>query len=294
MAIRLIDNHADRMAGLLIQQFKDSPRLNELVRALGEMSQNLEFAAWDTSRFRHLASAYGQQLDGLGEILGEPRFGRQDEVYRLWLYFRVFINTAKGRPEDLIEVCRFVTNAGAPGGDVKYWENWPASFQLYTDGPFIPGMPDPEDATELELDDGDLFELSDGDSLIVQPGKPEEINSLLDLLKSIAPVATGILAVCFSLGEYPFGMGGDLEPTDFLLEDGDELELDDGDTLLVQADDQAASEWGWFSEIISEEFRLDDNDTLELDGGDILAVIDADNPALDTTGAGVFIDVIQG
>ncbi len=294
MPIRLIDNHADRMAGLLIQQFKDSPRLNALVRALGEMAQDLEGAAWDTSRFRNLSSAYGQQLDGLGEILGEPRFGRSDEVYRLWLYFRIFINTSKGRPEDMIEVCRFVTNEGAAGGDVKYWENWPASLQLFTDGLFIPGTPDPDDAVDLELDDGDTLELSDGDTLEVQPGKPEEINSLVDILKSIAPVAVGILPVAFSLGVYPFGMGGDFVPSDFELSDGDALEFDDGDTLAVQAGDQSENEWGFFSEIVTEDLELDDGDALELDTGDILALIDGGNPAFDTTGAGGLIDVIQG
>jgi hypothetical protein len=283
-----------RAVRLLVRQFEGATRLEDLVNSGATLTQELAQAAWDTYTLRWIDTAFGAQLDGLGDILGELRFGRDDETYRLWLRFRIFINTSQGRPEDLIEVCRFVSNEGRAGGRVKYWENWPASVQLFTDGAFIPGMRDPYYDAILEFDDTALMELSDGSNLLINPGRPEHFNTLVDLLKSVSPVATGILPVGYSLGNFPFSVAGDLLPVDFSLDDGALLELDDGDTLAINPGIAPEGDGGGFAEIVPVGFALDDGALLELDSGDTLAVIDADDPAFDTTDSGVLIEVIQG
>lgn len=283
-----------RMVSLLLHQFHGAANLENLINGIGERGQDVEHTLWSIYNDRWLDTATGAQLDGLGDILGELRFGRDDDTYRLWLRFRIFINTSLGRPEDLIEVCRFVTNEGRDGGRVRYWENWPASVQLFTDGLFIPGMRDPFFDGLLELDDTALFELSDGSSLIINPGRPEHISSLIDLLKSVAPVAVGIIPVGYSLGNFPFSVAGDLLPVDFALDDGALLELDTGDTLAVNPSVASPGMGGGFAEIVPVGFALDDGALLELDSGDTLAVIDGGNPAFETTGAGMLIEVIQG
>lgn len=290
-----IENHADRMAGLLIQQFREAERMNAMVRALATTQQDAEDAIYHMASHRWLPAAYGAQLDALGDILGELRFGRSDDVYRTWLYFRIFINTSKGRPEDIIEILRFITNNGEPGGRVIYWENYPASVQLFTDGSFIPGaIIDTDLIAQLALENGDLLELENGDNLDTYPGLPEIVNTLLDMMRSVLPASVGILPISFSLGELAFGFVGDFVPAAFQLEDGDDLELDSGDTLDVSGGDVAASEWGFFADIVPVDFVLENGDLLEFSSGDTLAVIDSSDPTFDTEGAGGLVDVIQG
>lgn len=290
-----IDNHADRMAGLLIHQFRGAPRMNALVRALATTQQDAEDAVYHMASHRWLPSAYGAQLDALGDILGELRFGRSDDIYRMWLYFRIFINASKGTPEDIIEILRFITNEGEPGGRVIYWENHPASVQLFTDGPFVPGaIIDTDLFGPLTLDNGDYLTLDNGDYLIVYPGLPEIINTLLDMMRSVLPAAVGILPISFSLGNYPFGFVGDFVPATLTLDNGDYLELDDGNVLQVSGGDVGEWEWGGFADIGSYRLTLDNGDYLELDTGDILTVVDGEEPVIETDGAGGFIDVIQG
>jgi len=284
-----------RAVSLLVRQFEGATRLEDVVNSGATLTQELAQAACDTYTLRWIDTAFGAQLDGLGDILGELRFGRDDETYRLWLRFRIFINTSQGRPEDLIEACRFITNEGRAGGRVKYWENWPASVQLFTDGLFIPGARDPYYDGDLELENTDLFELENGDTLTINPGRPEHINTLLDLLKSIAPVAIGILPVGYSQGLFPFGVGGEIQPGSLLLEDGEMLELDNGtDTLGINPNEGVAGDGGGFAEIVASAFELENGDLLEFDSGDTLAVIDGDDPEFDVTGAGALIEVMQG
>ncbi len=286
-----IENLPERIAALLIQQFREPPKINALVLDLGGMEQIVEDAAWDTATLRWIDSAEGQQLDGLGEILGELRYGRPDDIYRLWLRFRIFINSSKGTPSDMMEILRFVTNEGAPGGRVKYWENWPASFQLFTDGLFIPGLPDPELAGELELDDQGLFLLDDFGSLLVNPGVPYIANSLIELMNLVRPVATGIMGIGFSLGAFPFSFAGNFEQTQFNLDDGGTLEFNDGSEFWVNAGDTTLPEGGSFASFALQDFALDDGGLLEFDSGDTLAVVES---LIDTVGAGALVSVLQG
>lgn len=79
---------------------------------------------------RSIDTAIGVQLDKVGEIVGEARQGRDDETYRQYIRFRVFINISKGRPYDLIYATRFSTQAD----HVQYIEMYPCLAILCSDG----------------------------------------------------------------------------------------------------------------------------------------------------------------
>lgn len=89
--------------------------------------QELEDVLWDLLTLRHLSSATGKQLDGLGEIVGEPRGSTDDEVYRDGLYLKLLINTSEGTPERIIEIVDRV----AGGSFVQYSDRPPACAHVY-------------------------------------------------------------------------------------------------------------------------------------------------------------------
>jgi len=104
-------DHAGVAQGLLPGQFINSTNLRALVEALVGVSnpvtwtiQELEDTLFDLLNNRWLSTAVGEQLDKMGEVLGESRLSAVDAEYRDALYLRVLINVSEGEPERLIEV----------------------------------------------------------------------------------------------------------------------------------------------------------------------------------------------
>ncbi len=48
-------------------------------------------------------------LDTIGKIVGQPREGRDDETYRIWIRARVRLNKSGGTPEDILAVFAAIT-----------------------------------------------------------------------------------------------------------------------------------------------------------------------------------------
>lgn len=89
--------------------------------------QLLEDAAWSVYVGTMLPAAVGDALDMLGELVGQPRQGRTDEVYRLWINARVRLSTSSGTPVDILEIARAVLPATATMDLVEYF---PGAFML--------------------------------------------------------------------------------------------------------------------------------------------------------------------
>ncbi len=69
--MNLEQDHADIAWGHFLAQYGDSPRLESLVRALYAPLQHRQLKALYDERW--LDTAVGRQLDGIGEIVGQPR-----------------------------------------------------------------------------------------------------------------------------------------------------------------------------------------------------------------------------
>lgn len=127
----IINDHALRMADLLVEQFrKKATNLIATCHIGGNRGQDIENTMSDLLEFRDVTDAIGVQLDGLGEIVGEERLGRSDEEYRQAIITRIFINSNAGTPEALISACRLLTEAER----VRYREYYPGVAWLHTDG----------------------------------------------------------------------------------------------------------------------------------------------------------------
>lgn len=70
-------------------------------------------------------AAVGQQLDNLGEIVGETRQGRSDEDYEVAIRGRVKLNISSGTIEDVYAIAGLI----APTLTTSLQEFYPAAFE---------------------------------------------------------------------------------------------------------------------------------------------------------------------
>lgn len=110
-------DHVTKGLALLLQQWRLSPLLRGILATYLRQFQTLENVTWDVINSRMLATAIGAQLDMLGDLVGEPRKGRNDTDYRAAVRLRIRVNRSNGLAEDIIDVA-----SQGSGGPVVYRE----------------------------------------------------------------------------------------------------------------------------------------------------------------------------
>lgn len=100
---RIEDVEADGLS-ILFQQYRDSPRLQSLIRAILGPVQDLEDDTFAMLSVYDLETAAGDQLDKIAALLNEPRSGRTDTELRRILRVRIRVLRSEGRTRDLQEV----------------------------------------------------------------------------------------------------------------------------------------------------------------------------------------------
>ena len=78
----------------------------------------------------HLSHIEGEQLDRIGKILGEPRDGNEDKIYRIYLMLRILLNTTNGSVNDVIKVIKYFYTSEV----VNIKQNYPAGISILHDG----------------------------------------------------------------------------------------------------------------------------------------------------------------
>lgn len=126
-----ITDHVERALARLLEQDKGKPRLEALVKIFADRYQRIENVVTQLANNRWVLTAEGVQLDTLGEIVGEPRNGKIDDVYRLWIRARILINRSSGKVSELLRVARIILG-DAP--DLVYTPEPPAAFQIELTG----------------------------------------------------------------------------------------------------------------------------------------------------------------
>lgn len=107
----IIANHGTQATSLLVTQFKNKKVLAAFIQALLAEADELERVFCQLKYLRWLDYADGQQLDGLGELLDEPRAGRLDTDYKIGLRIAILRNTCDGTPDKMILYLQAMTNA---------------------------------------------------------------------------------------------------------------------------------------------------------------------------------------
>jgi hypothetical protein len=111
----------------------EESNIAKIVRVFVDQLQGVEDAVLDVKFLQQIDYAIGAQLDGLGELVGEPRLGRSDADYKPAIYFRMFLNAGRGEPELLIAAIRTFTLSN----HIEYAEMHPAKVLLSFDGTLL-------------------------------------------------------------------------------------------------------------------------------------------------------------
>jgi hypothetical protein len=116
---------------LLLEQYKNSTKLNGLIDSSSDQADDLETALFEIRDLFYLATAEGIQLDIIGSIFGVDRNGLSDSEYRdLIAFFGSFIKS--GEPESIITILKRIYGATF----VTYIPSYPAvpaGYYLITD-----------------------------------------------------------------------------------------------------------------------------------------------------------------
>jgi hypothetical protein len=95
----------------LIERYKEKPNLIAFMSIYPQKLQELESAVHGFVQGKWVDDAEGVQLDKLGFMVGAPRRGYDDDLYRLLIKVQIKINCAEGRAEDLIDIYRDLTSS---------------------------------------------------------------------------------------------------------------------------------------------------------------------------------------
>jgi hypothetical protein len=98
--------HVEEGLDLTLLQFADSPRLRALLSALLSQLDAVEKVLTQLLDGNWLDSAEGVALDSIGRLVGQPRNGMDDTLFRLWIRARVVVNRSRGEPNDMVRVLK--------------------------------------------------------------------------------------------------------------------------------------------------------------------------------------------
>jgi hypothetical protein len=89
------------------------PKLQALLASYLQQVQDAENAAYSLYVGLLIFSATGDALDMLGDLVGQPRDGRSDAVYRVWIEARARVLRSNGKPEEILGIIRLVLDPSA-------------------------------------------------------------------------------------------------------------------------------------------------------------------------------------
>ena len=146
-------DHVTAALARLLTQYKDTNLVDYLTPFLTQL-QELEDVFFDIRAIlTNIEDQVGEQLDLLGRLVGQPREGRTDAVYILWIQARILVNKSSGLPDELLQVLRTLM-----ANEISYEGSYPAGFVLQVFGI----LAEPEAVAEILTEtraggvDGDL------------------------------------------------------------------------------------------------------------------------------------------
>lgn len=131
-------DHASAAVARLAQWAKDRPNINAFLNAINASSQALEVALQDLVAKRVLDVATGDQLDQLGDLVGQSRAGATDADYRQRIRARIKVNRSSGTTAEILAIFRVLYAVGFTGLTLTFLDEFPAAFSLVLAGVRVP------------------------------------------------------------------------------------------------------------------------------------------------------------
>ncbi len=114
---------------LLLEQFRGSPNIVKLLTVIAKMKQVIDNAVIGVGKLRTINTASGVYLDNIGEELGVPRNGADDESYRVVLKIRAYrTQTAGTRPQIIELLSRFT---GTEDNTINTYVGYNKTFDIF-------------------------------------------------------------------------------------------------------------------------------------------------------------------
>jgi len=133
MADILIKDYVQQGEDRLLDQFSNSPIIQGVLSTyLNELS-NTQTSSISLLDILNIETAYGYNLDLIGKMVGEERLGNSDTQYRKNIKVKIFLNSSKGTPNDLLEILDLLTESTS----LELFEHTPLHSIFYTDSPTI-------------------------------------------------------------------------------------------------------------------------------------------------------------
>lgn len=120
-----IYDHEDQGINLLISQFKGRYRIEGWLKSVLHQIQDLEDANFEVGLAFLIDTAVDTALDALGVIVGQPRNGMSNDLYRIFIKAKIAVNRSSGTPYDIQTIAKLLDT------DPGYLEQYPASITVY-------------------------------------------------------------------------------------------------------------------------------------------------------------------
>lgn len=131
MSITQITTHNTDALARLLYQYKDSANIKSFLTAIfGTQVQELEDAIYSIFSALDIQNVEGDQLDQVGTIVGQERYGVDDVEYRIRLLARIGKNVSEGDIERVISVWRLFSPMSV---ETHLVEHFPAEVAIYSD-----------------------------------------------------------------------------------------------------------------------------------------------------------------
>lgn len=127
MSVTYKSDHVSEALDWLIEKFKGLESWENWLTPFLNQIQDLEDVFYAIEQARHPDNATGAQLDGCGAIVGEPRYGRGDDDYRVGIKVRIAINRSRGTPEDVINILSILCEYKS----IEYQGSYPAGYLMW-------------------------------------------------------------------------------------------------------------------------------------------------------------------
>lgn len=135
-----IENITKSFLDKLPEQFKRKHNIEVLIQAFAEELEELVEVFKELEMLRAIKTAFGKQLDGIGEIVNLTRtestsyagtvdfYVLDDDRYRLFLMYKALRNASTCTFPELMEICRLLYNVKLLY--YREFEDHPAHFQV--------------------------------------------------------------------------------------------------------------------------------------------------------------------
>lgn len=223
----------------LLYQFKDKTNINSILTTYLEQSQSTQDAYEEMLDERSVFTAVGVQLDMIGKLVGEERFGRNDDDYRVAIFIKISINSSDGTIPSIRQIIGTLT--GLSDDQIRFVEHYPAGVYIYLET---------EDRNEL----------------------------LVETVRKLLPVSVNLGYIGYGTNDLAF-TPYDTEYEEVTLDTNtdDFIVTSEADTLLVRRVTQAEFyQKAWLAESVTTElFDLVDDvgDTIVDDEGDTISML---------------------